>query len=748
MNKSKFFALFVCIAAFAAAAAAQSAPQVTAADYERAVENLGFSTSPLIDRAGVRATFLPNGHFWYSVMTPTGTEYVMVDPADGSRRVSDDAAKIGIDIRGARAAMMGRFSREPVSTSPDKRRAVYIKEHNLWVRDVVSGKEKQLTTDGVEDFGYATDNAGWKHSDRPIVLWSPDSKKVATFQQDQRHLNDMYLVTTNVGAPKLEKWKYPLPSDEKVAMIHRVIIDVETGKVTRLKIDADPHRGTLCDDIACGGEFGDNQWSPDAKTLFFVSSSRDHKNAKFRIADAETGNVTEVFEETVATQYESGRGMSNWRVLPKTNEVIWYSQRSDWGHLYLYDLVTGRLKHQITTGDFVVTQLLKVDEENRVLYFNANGREEGRDPYFSHFYSIGIDGKGMKLLTPEDGNHQIQLSPDGRYFIDNYSTPDVPPVAVLRKMNGELIETLERADISRLTATGWKPPTRTITRSANDKWDLYGLMFTPTKIEPGRKYPVVNYIYPGPQSGSVGSRSFSAGRGDHQALAELGFVVILIDGSCNPSRSKSFHDACYGNMAENTLPDQIAGIKQLAEKYPYIDVTRVGIWGHSGGGFATAAAMFRYPEFYKVGIAESGNHDNRNYEDDWGERYIGLMTGPDGKHTTNVDDEKEKSNYTDQANQNYAANLQGKLLLAHGNMDDNVPPYNTYLVVDALIKANKDFDLLIFPNARHGFREDSYYMMRRRWDYFVRHLLGAEPPKEFEIKRAEDPRTQSIQRFR
>jgi dipeptidyl aminopeptidase/acylaminoacyl peptidase len=256
-------------------------------------------------------------------------------------------------------------------------------------------------------------------------------------------------------------------------------------------------------------------------------------------------------------------------------------------------------------------------------------------------------------------------------------------------------------------------------------------MYTPIGLDANKKYPIVNYIYPGPQGGSVGSWSFSPARSDHQALAELGFVVVQIEGTCNPWRSKKFHDACYGNMADNTLEDQIAGMRQLAQKYPFIDLERVGIWGHSGGGYATAAAMFRYPDFFKVGISESGNHENRNYEDDWGERYIGLEVKNAGG----------KSNYEDQANQNHAKNLKGKLLLAHGGMDDNVPPYNTLLVVDALIKANKDFDLLIIPNARHGYGAASLYMTRRRWDYFVRHLLGAVPPKEYELRSVPDPRT-------
>lgn len=706
----------------------QQAKVFTAEDYARAEKMLNFSTNALIDRGAVRAVFLPDGKFWYQVMTPTGREFVLINPADGSRTANSDLTKLGIE-----QTMLQGFQRRGGGsagvTSPDGTKSAYIKDWNLWVKDVASGKETQLTTDGVKDFGYATDNAGWTHSDRAILLWSPDSKKIATFQQDQRNVSDMYLVSTNVGAPNLEAWKYPLPQDKEIIKIQRVIIEVNTPKVIRLQMPPDDRRSTLCDDISCAGGFDDNEWNADATKLAFVSSSRDHKEAKLRLADALTGEVKDIMEETVATQYESGQGAVNWRYLPASNEYLWYSERDDWGHLYLYDS-NGKLKNQITKGNFVVTQLVKVDEKNRLLYFNANGREAGRDPYFSHFYRIGFDGKNLQLLTPEDGNHQVQLSPDGKYLIDNYSKPDVPTVSVLRDMNGKLIATLEKTDISRLTATGWKPPMPITVKDRNNKWDLYGLMYTPNKMMKGEKYPVINYIYPGPQGGGVGPRSFSASRIDHQALAELGFVVIIIDGTCNPDRSKSFHDACYGNMADNTLEDQISGIKQLAAKYPFIDTEKVGIWGHSGGGYATAAAMFRYPDFYKVGISESGNHDNRNYEDDWGERYIGLE----------VKDAKGKSNYEDQANQNYAKNLKGKLLLAHGGMDDNVPPYNTYLVVDALIKANKDFDLIIFPNAGHGYGADNFYMMRRRWDYFVKNLLGAEPPKDYKITPKQDPR--------
>lgn len=712
-------ALFLLIAA--ANIFAQTSPRVlTADDYARAEKMLGYNTSMLVDRGMARLNWSPDGKLWYQVSTPTGKEFVMINPADGSRTVKPTMEALGVsDI-----PPPSSVARNPNAVlSPNGKLAVYIEDWNLWLMDMTTGKKTQLTADGVENFGYATDNAGWTHSDRAIVRWSPDSKKIATFQQDQRAVSDMYLVSTNVGAPKLEKWKYPLPGDP-IITIQRVVIEIDTPRVIRLQMPPDARRSTLCDDISCDGSFTDTEWSADSSKLAFVSSTRDHKQANLRVADAETGAVRDIYEERVRTQYESGQGGVNWRYLPATNEFIWYSEKDDWGHLYLFGM-DGKLKNQITKGNFVVSNIVKVDTADRTIYFNAGGRESGRDPYFSHFYSVGFDGRNLKLLTPEDGNHTVRLSPDGKYFVDSFSKPDMPPTSVLRDLSGKQIAVLEKTDISRLTATGWKPPMPITVKSRDGKWDLYGLMFTPTNLNPNQKYPVVNYIYPGPQGGGVGTRNFGPARSDHQALAELGFVVIIIDGTCNPDRSKSFHDVCYGNMADNTLEDQISGIRQLAQKHSYIDVDRVGVWGHSGGGFATAAAMFKFPDFYKVGISESGNHDNRNYEDDWGERYIGLLSG---------------SNYESQANQLYAKNLKGKLLIAHGGMDDNVPPYNSYLVVDALVKANKDFDLIIFPNARHGYGQDTYYMMRRRWDYFVEHLMGAKPPKEYKLVPKQDPR--------
>jgi dipeptidyl aminopeptidase/acylaminoacyl peptidase len=770
--------------------AQQPARVLTSADYAHAEQFMTYNTSPLVYgtdyqrdvNTGIRANWLSGGRFWYRVVRENGAEFVLVDPEKGRRAPAFDHARLAAALSGAAEAKYeagklpfqeitfaddssvsfsaagkswkcsladykcaanstkapgnggrggrgggGRGGSNPAQ-SPDKKMTAFVRDYNLWVRDNVSGLETQLTTDGVKDFGYATDNAGWTKSDRPILLWSPDSKKIATFQQDQRGVGEMYLVNTQVGHPKLEAWKYPLPGDDVVTTIQRVVIDVDSKTVTRLKIVPDQHRSTLCDDVACrGGEWADVQWSPDATKLAFVSTSRDHKQERLREADVATGNVREINEESVPTQFESGDGRVNWQVLYGSNEFLWYSERSGWGRLYRGDWKTGQIKGAVTSGDWLVRQVLRVDESKRLIWFLGAGREKG-DPYFSYLYRIGFDGKGLELLTPENANHEISLSPDGAYFVDSYSTPDTPPVAVARDSSGKLVTNLEKADVSKLQAAGWKPPMRITVKARDGQTDLYGLMFVPTNLDPSKKYPIVNHIYPGPQAGSVGSRSFSASRGDAQALAELGFIVVEIDGMGNPTRSKKFHDAYYGNMGDNTLPDQVAGMKELAARYPYIDLDRAGIYGHSGGGFATADAMFRYPDFFKVGISEAGNHDNRDYEDDWGERYQGLLAkNSDGA-----------TNYDDQANENIAKNLKGHLLLAHGTMDNNVPPYNTLLVVNELIKANKDFDLIMLPNRGHGFGNEPY-MVRRRWDYFVRYLLGAEPPRNYELRASPPP---------
>lgn len=765
---------FLILTFFAGAYTAHSQQVLTAKDYARAEQFMNYYTEPLIDGGTVRANWQADDRFWYLSTAQKKNTFLLVDPARKTKAPAFDHAKLaeslGIETgvkydagklpfqsiifsadakyvlftvenrkwkyeqasgkvsadEGIAAAQnstaagpAGRrgFGGSNEVLSPDGKKAAYIKDWNLWVRDVASNQSTQLTKDGIKDYGYATDNAGWSSSDKPVLRWSPDSKKIATFQQDQRKVSDMYLVTTNVGKPALHAWKYPLVGDTMIPMIHRVIIEVETAKIIRLQVPADPHRATLSDDISSSGTFDDVDWSADASQLAFLSTSRDHKEEKFRIVDAQTGAVREVFEEIVPTQYESGRGAINWRYLAGSKEIIWYSERDDWGHLYLYDATTGKLKNQITKGNWVVSRIVKIDEKARTLWFTNTGRD-AENPYFSRLCKTGFDGKNFVDLTAGEGTHNTVFSPSGNYILDTYSKPDMPAVTLLRDANGKPLMEVERTDITRLMASGWKAPRPVSVKAGDGKTDVYGLVFTPTHMDADKKYPVIDYIYPGPQGGSVGSWAFSASRGDNQALAELGFIVVMIEGTSNPNRSKSYHDMSYGNMGDNTLSDQVAAIRQLSQQFP-IDTNRVGIWGHSGGGFATAAAMFRYPDFFKVGISESGNHDNRNYEDDWGERYNGLLAN---------------SNYEAQANQNHAKNLKGKLMLATGMLDNNVPPYNTLLVVEALEKANKSFDLVIFPNAAHGYGQHGPYMMRRRWDYFVKNLLGAEPPLDYQLR--------------
>ncbi|OOG49934.1 S9 family peptidase [Rhodanobacter sp. C06] len=745
---------------------------LTAQDYAQAERFMSYNTAPLVDHDVQRVKWLDDNHFWYIDHDASGDHAMTMDTTTGNAAPAFDQAKLAaalgkvtgkpvaagkvpargfdfsvqkdgrydIDLMGKHyicdlggagectAKAAAKTGNEPGIVSPDKTKEAFIRDWNLWVRDLATGKETQLTTDGAKDFGYATDNAGWIHTDRAVLNWSPDSKRIATYQQDQRGVGEMYTVKTQVGHPVLDAWKYPLPGDQKVFMIEPVVIDVATRKVVRLKIDPQQRLSSLCDDISCSsdGHWDDLKWAPDSKTFAMVNSSRDRKQVWYRIANVDTGAVRTAFDEQVATYYESGHGEVNWQYLPKVNEAVWPSERNDWNNLYLYSLKTGKTLHPITSGDGNVTEVLHLDRHARELWFVGVGKVPGVNPYYRQFWKVGLDGGKPVLLTPEDADHSISMSPDGKTFVDSWSTPTTPPVTVLRSSaNGHIIATIAKADITRLKAAGWVPPIPFTVKARDGKTDLYGIMFKPSNFDPNKKYPVIDYVYPGPQTGSVRGRSFLPSRGDNQALAELGFIVVALDGMGTPWRSASFHHTWYGDMGDNTLPDQVKGIQELAQRYPWIDINRVGIWGHSGGGNTTADAMFRYPDFFKVGWAESGNHDNRNYENDWGEKYQGLLvTNKDGT-----------TNYDNQANQDMAKHLKGRLMLVHGTIDDNVPVGETYLVAEALIRANKDFDMLIIPNVHHGYAASTPYATRRRWDYFVHYLAGNTPPKQYELKK-------------
>jgi dipeptidyl-peptidase 4 len=794
-HRSMFFAIF-----FASTTLSAVAQKVyTKQDYTQAERWMSYNVNVLVHHTIRGVDYLPDGRVFYRDPGVGGSAYMIADPVKATVAPAFDNAKLAAALNRATGATpdqailagklgvteyktesnggfavttgvgefhcdaavtkcaaepkppsaekipektSGKTATQPVAIarrhagednlSPDKKLAAFIRDNNLWVRTVATGEERQLTTDGVQDFGYATDNAGWQHSDAAILTWSADGKKIATFQQDQRKTGLMYLVPVTNRHPVLEAWRYPLVGDKDVTMIEPVIIDVATAQVVRLKTAPLEHRSMECDDVSCGG---DGQWSDvafsgDDNHLAFVSTSRDHKDEWVRVADTMTGDVRDVYHEHVDTYY-GWQSKTDWKYLPESNEFLWVSERSNWAQVYLYDLTTGKLKNQVTHGNGPVADLKYVDEKNRVIYFMAKGKEEGEDPYFDNYYRVDFDGKNQRLLTPVVANHEVTPSKDGSTFVDVYSTVDTPQTAVLRDNAGKVLVTLAKQDISQLLAAGWKPPMPIKVRSRDGWIPLYGFLWKPTNFDATKKYPVVDYVYPGPQEASCGSRSFSAAHGDNQSLADLGFVVVCIDGMGNPDRSKSFHDAHASrpqDMGDATIPDQASGITDLASRYAWIDLDRVGIWGHSGGGNATVSAMFHFPNFFKVGWAESGNHDQRDYEDDWDERWAGLeMIGPNGE-----------DNYAAQANAGYAKNLKGHLMLTHGTMDDNVPPNNTLLVVDALIKANKDFDMLLIPNVHHGYAEATPYVMKRRWDYFVKYLAGGVPAMDFQPESYEE----------
>ncbi len=791
MNLIKFSAvLLACILPLAAQTPAQipaHTPRIyTKADYAQAEKFMPYNVNSLVLHSVDAPTWLPDGRMVYRDTGAQGNTFYLVDPAKALKQKAFDQQKLATALQpftksktaidpyhlpiynftlsnndqtvtlsafGQRLAcdlsavgVCKSLEKAPARTpgrghaiggeelSPDGKKAAFIRDWNLWMRDTATNREVQLTTDGIPNFGYATDNAGWTHSDNPILVWSPDSRRIATFQQDQRKTGELYLTDVTYGHPTLTVLKYPLVGDKDVTMIERVVInlegkDADKAKIVRLKMPPDQHRSTICDDVSCRGGSGwdDVQWSADSNALAFVSTSRDHKQEWFRLANPDKGDVRDVFYESAPKFFESGIDKVNWHYLAATNELLWWSERDNWGHLYLYKIPpTGQatIEAQITRGNWNVAQVLNVDEKARTIYFTGYGKENGNDPYYGMYYRVNFDGTALQLLTPEHANHDVLPSPDNRFFLDTYSTPVEPAVAVVRDTTGKVAVDVAHEDISRLKATGWLPPVQIEVKARDGQTDLYGFLFRPTNFSTDGHYPIINQVYPGPQTGSCGSRDFRAAHGDMQSLAELGFIVVCIDGMGTPFRSKAFHAQYFADLGDNTIPDQVTGMQQLAARYPWITLSQAGMYGHSGGGNATAAALFHYPDFFKVGIAESGNHDNRDYEDDWAEKWAGLLVkNPDGT-----------SNYDSQANEATARDLKGKLLLAHGTMDDNVPPTNTLLVVDALIKANKDFDLLMIPNAHHGYGAASQYMTRRRWDYFVSNLAGDTPPHEYAMK--------------
>jgi dipeptidyl aminopeptidase/acylaminoacyl peptidase len=773
-------------------------PQVGREVYERAARFLPWNIADLVFDGHVQPHWIEQSdRFWYRIRRPSGTAFVLVDPERDLQEPAFDHAQLAAALSRASGTaydptalpfeeiefvegegavrftvgettwectlesydcrqVEGKAEAEPGGlASPDGKRVALTRDHNVFVRSRETGEERQLTTDGEQWYAYGSkpDGRGTNVADvllerknPPVALWSPDSRKLVTSRLDERMIPELYVQQTVLPEgsyrPILHRYRYAQVGDEHIAMAELVVIDVESGTV--LRVDYEPIPSSYMSPL----ELRRVWWDADSANVYFIHEERNHRTLHLVAVDVGTGQARTLLTESGTTVIDVAPTpfieAPSVRIIGKGLEFIWYSTRDGWGHLYLYDGASGELKTRLTSGPWVVHEIVHVDEDGRWVYFLAGGKEERQDPYRRHLYRVRLEGSDLELLTPEDLDHAVTFSPSGRYFVDSASRVDAVPGSILCSADGRVIRRLEEGDVTMLQALGWRFPEPFSVKARDGMTDLYGLIVRPSTFDPTKTYPVIDSIYPGPQILRT-PRRFLGSQGElglgqflfwhDQAMAELGFIVVTIDGQGTPYRSKAFMDVAAGERFGEAggLADHVAGLRQLGARDSSLDLSRVGIYGHSGGGYASARAILQFPEFYKVAVSSAGNHDQHGYLSDWGERYIGLVDG---------------DNYRDQANYHLAKNLRGKLLLVYGQLDDNVPPALTLQLVDALIRANKDFDLLVLPHCDHAFidfregrekyeslsrRRTHPYFVRRRWDYFVRHLLGMSPAEGFAL---------------
>lgn len=739
--------------------AQQLVAQGTLADYQRAQTYFHLNVDKLVKNINLWPQW-DNSGLWYKTETNSGYRFVTANPQNGkvsqafshevlakalsaelgksispdslpfSRFTYDDGrSAIRFNVKenhysfNLKSEALSRVEVKALpakneSVSPDSTVKVLIRNHNLYLVNLKTGEERQLTADGVDRYDYATPGSWYQVTDVEVgeqydpeidITWSPDSKRFVTYKLDRRKAKRMYLFQSLPDSGYRAKvWFYerPLPGEDTPKMVEYFVFDVDKGSSVRVNIA--PFADFL-------GNMGP-AWLPDGKRLYLSHFIRGYQGLNFYVVDAVTGNAQTLFEERSETNIEYQ--MAFGEVTSDGNHLVWASERDGWSHLYLYDLNTMQLVRQLTKGEYVVRSIAHVDAKAKRIWFVAGGKEAGRNPYYQHLYSVGFDGKKVTLLTPEDAEHEVVLSPNGKWFVDNYSRIDMPTVSVLRRLtDGKLVGELQRADVSKLLATGYRYPQQFVAKGRDGKTDIYGAIFYPSTFSTATVYPVIDGTYSGPQHVRT-PRSFArAFRNSDQPLAELGFIVVTIDGMGTAMRSKAFHDMSWKNLGDIGAPDHIAFIKQLARVHSFVDSTRVGIYGHSAGGYDAAHALLAHPDFYSVGVSSAGNHDHRMSKAWWPEQYMGLP----GKH------------FDEQSNLNLAQNLKGKLLLVHGDMDQNVNPANSLRLGAMFQKYNKDYDLLIIPNHDHDLYNNLYFT-RKRWDYFVQHLLGVTPPREFQIE--------------
>ena len=578
---------------------------------------------------------------------------------------------------------------DPVE-SPDSNYTAFIKDYNLFIK-AGDSTETQLSFDGGIGMYYSSAS----------ISWSPDSRKLFAYKllPAEKHMIH-YIESSPEGQiqPKHHTYEYPKPGDA-LQQYYPQIFDIENMK--HIEVD-----NSICPNQYNLGRF---QWRKDSRAVTFEYNQRGHQTYQVISIDATTGKQTVIIDERQETfiDYSGKRFRQD---VNDGEEIIWASERDGWNHLYLYDGNTGRVKNQITKGEWAVRGVENVNTEERIIIFTASGREKG-DPYFIHYYKVNFDGTGLRQLTSGEGNHTAYFSPDNRYFVDTWSTVENPPVAVLRRgATGEEVMQLEKADISALVDAGWQKPEVFVSKARDGETDIWGVIVRPTNFDPAVQYPVIEYIYAGPHSSFV-PKSFFSYNGNLQPIAELGFIVVQIDGMGTSNRSKAFHDVAWKNIGDAGFPDRILWIKDAASKYRYLDIERVGIFGTSAGGQNSAGAVIFHPEFYDVAVSSCGCHDNRMDKIWWNEAWMGWPVGPEYAESSNIEN---------------AHLMGGKLMLINGEMDFNVDPASTVQLVDALIKANKDFEYILVPGMGHS--SGGQYGEHKRRDYFVKHLLGIEPP--------------------
>ncbi|MDO9680671.1 MAG: DPP IV N-terminal domain-containing protein [Bacteroidales bacterium] len=623
------------------------------------------------------------------------------------------------------------------SVSPDKKYVVFSRDFNLYYMDMENFEkarkneedstiiEHQLTTEGTEEFGFGSGDNDFYVTEKDkkkrtgaFIVWSPDSKRFAMVRSNTSKVKDLWVIDVLAEPrPKLERYKYHMPGESEAPSRHLYVYDMESKtakeigmaafKDQEIRVSTTPQlKKDMFDEIR------HNVWLGDNENFYVSRVSRDLKKVDFCLANVNVDTVKTLVEERLNTYVET----RSVRTVNNGKEFIWWSERTGWAHLYLYD-GDGKLKNAITSGEYHVEDVVAVDPVQRVIYFTANAKESGENPYYTHQYRVNFDGSNLRLLNPGDFNHEANVSDNGKYFVNNYSRVDTAPKSSLYDNNGKKLADLEQTDLTQLFATGYKFPERFTVKAGDGKTDLYGVMYKPFDFDSTKLYPIIEYVYPGPQTEAVNA-SWTKGMDRVDRLAQFGFIVITVGNrGGHPARSKWYHNYGYGNLRDYGLEDKKVVAEKLAAKHKFIDINKVGIHGHSGGGFMSTAAMLVYPDFFKVAVSSAGNHENNIYNRWWSEQHHGVLEQITEKGDTTF-------KYSIDRNSQIAKNLKGHLMLVHGDIDNNVHPANTMRMVNALIKANKRFDMLMLPGQRHGFGDMTEYFFWRMGDYFSKHLIG------------------------